>query len=177
MGGGRNGERAAVEQQRRETYIGSISAATAMAAAVVRRLGSRAAGRGDRGQKLRSGGAGSLLCLASVVVGAAPGVCRSNSCRWRWHEPGLGPVSWYRRQVGPTRQLRNSLLYFKLTEMALGRWPSLTCGPCLVPRLTRFRGSIWNSGIFPHAAAKAVKIPVSKKKAVKIPVYIRHQVF
>lgn len=113
MGGGRNGERAAVEQQRRETYIGGISAATAMAAAVARRLGSRAAGRGDRGQELRRG-ALALSSLSRVCRGGSSARCVPEQLMqvevaraWAW-----GRVSWCLRQVAPTRQLRNSLLYF-----------------------------------------------------------------
>ena len=75
MGAGRNGERAAVEQQRRETYIGGISAATATAAP--RRGASGAVQRGVATGGRNCGAERWLppLCLASVVVGAAPGVC------------------------------------------------------------------------------------------------------
>ena len=45
--------------------------------------------------------------------------------------------------------------------MALGLWPWAMSGAALDQiDFPRFRGSIWNSGIFPPAGDKAVKIPV-----------------
>jgi len=97
---------------------------------------------------------------------------------WAW-----GRVSWCRRQVGPARQLRNSLLYFIINKLTDWRWAAAR-GPCLVPRLTRlifstdqprFRGSpfVGSQEFPPPAGAKAVKIHVFTSE---IKVFLKHKI-